>query len=362
MAATEDGGLSEDSRVTVVLPTKGQVPLLKGFLNHGIDLRGVRLLIADGSLDESLRRRIEELDPPNTDYIRFPPDTTRRRYLEKLAEATLSVRTPYAMLGNIDDYILQEGVDEAVALLEENPNAAAAGCCVVVRQPWHWAGRWEPEYTVSLDTNSARSVSSAIHESLSRLGGVGTTFYDVHRSDALSNATKLYAKVGPGRPFADQFFALCTLRQGAVLQSPSAHYAHTQVEFFPPWIYVPPPLEAYNTNQSAVDSWHEAFLQQARAVMNGLPDWAEEWADDLKSHRPMMSVNRTMPRLQRIVEPVLGENALWTLKVRYLGPPRAYLRAFMKLFNRKTLRLLRAPRRPSPPRIGPGEVDNLYPG
>ena len=344
--------------LTVILPTKGQRPLLKGFLRHGLDTAKYRLIVADGSLDDSVKDEINRIAPPNTTYVRFPADTNRKTYLDKLVGAAQYVRTPFAMIANIDDYVLTDGVEEALSMLETSPDLAAAGCGVVVEQAWHWARTWRPVQTFACSTTEGRSLASEIKNMVSHFGAIPTTHYHVHRTSALVATTTMYSRVAPGRPFADQYFALCSLSNGRIARTNSAHYAHTAVRFLPPSRFTPQPLEAYNLDKDSVDRWYHEFVELGSMVMGSWPAWAESWASHLRQHDPMItttgrlnSLNAALARFP--LNPAKQRVVANALVVR----PIAYAKSVSALASGQTIGLMRAQFRPDPARLDPSAGD-----
>jgi glycosyltransferase domain-containing protein len=82
-----------------------------------------KVLIADGGKDLSLEKTLARTDHfPNVDYeyIRYPYDETYAQYYGKTADALSRVKTPFAVVGQDDDFFFIEGLQEAVDFLSKH--------------------------------------------------------------------------------------------------------------------------------------------------------------------------------------------------------------------------------------------------
>lgn len=127
-ATHEPGGLE---RVTVILTLFGRHEFTPRWMCHARrELRGARLLVADGSHDELPADSREAMDRARDglaiDYIRYPADRGVADYQRKLGDAIGRVRTPYVMLADNDDLHCGDGVRRAVRALDADDGLATA--------------------------------------------------------------------------------------------------------------------------------------------------------------------------------------------------------------------------------------------
>ncbi len=114
-------------RLTIVMPLRGRNLFTLRFLYYANQLQmPYRFLIADGLVHpklaevlENSRRHFSDLD---IEYVRYPDDREFADFFNKMADALGRVTTPYAMIGDNDDFIMPAGVERAIDFLESNPD------------------------------------------------------------------------------------------------------------------------------------------------------------------------------------------------------------------------------------------------
>jgi glycosyltransferase domain-containing protein len=119
------------SRVTVVLTLFGRHEFTPRWLAHARrELRGARVLLADGSPDDLPSEVLEAMRLAEGDlaltYIRYPADKDLLDYQRKLGDAISKVQTPYVMLADNDDFHCGDGVRRAVAALDADASLVSA--------------------------------------------------------------------------------------------------------------------------------------------------------------------------------------------------------------------------------------------
>jgi glycosyltransferase domain-containing protein len=115
--------------LTLVLPLKGRCLHTMRFFWHANRQRlPWRIVVADGQVEPGIAAR---LAPPHAlfpeldiDYLPCPDDRTYQHYFDKLAAVVGRVTTPYAMLCDNDDFLVQTGVESCIAFLNDNPDYA----------------------------------------------------------------------------------------------------------------------------------------------------------------------------------------------------------------------------------------------
>jgi glycosyltransferase domain-containing protein len=123
---------SASPRLTVVLPLKGRHLFTLRFLWQADKARvPYRILIADGGVHPVLSEILENSRKhfPNLDvqYVRYPEDRDFSCYFAKMSDALNRVTTPYAMLADNDDFLMQSGLDRALDFMEANADYACSG-------------------------------------------------------------------------------------------------------------------------------------------------------------------------------------------------------------------------------------------
>ncbi|MGB6799660.1 MAG: TIGR00180 family glycosyltransferase [Xanthobacteraceae bacterium] len=118
-------------RLTIVLPLKGRHLFTLRYLWYANEARlPYRFIIADGQVNEVMARHLEnsrEAFPHlDIDYVRYPDDANYSRFFAKMTVAMSRVRTPYAMLGDNDDFLGVDGIEQALDFLEANADYVCA--------------------------------------------------------------------------------------------------------------------------------------------------------------------------------------------------------------------------------------------
>jgi glycosyltransferase domain-containing protein len=92
-----------------------------------------KILIADGGKSLSLEKILTENDRflnLNYEYIRYPYDATYTEYYAKTLDALSRVKTPFAAIGQDDDFYFAEELQEAVDFLSVHKEYIAYNGCI----------------------------------------------------------------------------------------------------------------------------------------------------------------------------------------------------------------------------------------
>lgn len=84
-----------------------------------------KILIADGGGDQTIESHLMEYkNYPNLnyEYIRYPFDSDAEKYVAKLFDSSLRVKTRYILLADNDDLIMLEPLEENLRFLRERPD------------------------------------------------------------------------------------------------------------------------------------------------------------------------------------------------------------------------------------------------
>ncbi|OGR34983.1 MAG: hypothetical protein A2051_10215 [Desulfovibrionales bacterium GWA2_65_9] len=229
-----------DTDLTILLPIKGNVCFTWRFMAWAEAVRlPFALLIADGSEGDETRNMLS--DPgrfPNMryDYVRHAPDADLTRYYAKMAESLERIATPYAVVSCNDDFHLPGGLRAAMALLNENPDAVAAGGDMqdFVVEPGCRPGAFERVYgPLSLTQrvfhagqNTAATTRERIRQFMRH--GFNTSLWTaVHRTGTLRASYQTLRAAAPGDVyFSDHLLSLMTLTAGTALRTPMPFYLH----------------------------------------------------------------------------------------------------------------------------------------
>ena len=115
--------------LTLIMPMKGRRLHTMRFFWHANRQRlPYRIVVADGQVEPEISERLARphaLFPAlDIDYVRCPDDVTYQHYFDKLAAAAKRVTTPYAMLCDNDDFVVEAGVESCIAFLKGTPEYA----------------------------------------------------------------------------------------------------------------------------------------------------------------------------------------------------------------------------------------------
>ena len=92
-----------------------------------------KILIADGGKSLSLEKILTENDQfsnLNYEYIRYPYDATYTEYYAKTLDALSRVKTPFAAIGQDDDFYFVEELQEAIDFLSVHKEYIAYNGCI----------------------------------------------------------------------------------------------------------------------------------------------------------------------------------------------------------------------------------------
>jgi glycosyltransferase domain-containing protein len=110
-------------RLTIVMPLRGRNLFTLRFLYYANRMgMPYRFLVADGLVHPKLAEMLEDSRRyfPNLDieYVRYPDDKDFSHFFNKMADALGRVTTPYAMIGDNDDFIMPAGLERATEFLD----------------------------------------------------------------------------------------------------------------------------------------------------------------------------------------------------------------------------------------------------
>ncbi len=124
--------MSLDDRLTILLTLKGRDLYTLRWLWHANRVRlPFPVVVADGQVNDTIARLIESGAFPHLtiDYRRYD-DRSFRDFYFKIQDALASIKTPYVMLSDNDDFVLPSGVRVSVEHLERSPDYVSAGAGV----------------------------------------------------------------------------------------------------------------------------------------------------------------------------------------------------------------------------------------
>jgi glycosyltransferase domain-containing protein len=122
--------ISKLNDLTIILPLKDRAFETKSFMQHSI-ISGVNYLILDGSTDDQNEEIVRGGLNAQIEYRRLEPDLDINTYVRKMAEGTKSVKTPYVMMADNDDVLLEGGLIAAIHTLRSNYESVFAGGDVI---------------------------------------------------------------------------------------------------------------------------------------------------------------------------------------------------------------------------------------
>lgn len=131
-----------DPRLTVLLTLKGRDLYTLRWLWHANRVHlPFPVVIADGEANPTIARLIEggAAFPNLTIEYRRYNDLSFRDFYLKIQDALASIKTPYVMLSDNDDFLLPSGIIQSVDYLERSPGYVSAGGGV-----GHFESRDEP--------------------------------------------------------------------------------------------------------------------------------------------------------------------------------------------------------------------------
>jgi glycosyltransferase domain-containing protein len=227
-------------RLTIVLPLRGRHLFTLRFLWHANRLRlPYRILIADGQVNEAVARHIEnsaEIFPNlDIDYVRYPDDTGYPRFFAKMADAMTRVRTPFAMLADNDDFLGQNGIEQALDFLEAHPDYVAARGRPIAFSAY--CGRRAADGGVHGSLNRLRMsyesediASPSVSERL-RQGGLSLLiYYSVYRTEALATLWREDSEIDfTDLMLHEAYHAMRTLTFGKVRTSKATITYYSQI-------------------------------------------------------------------------------------------------------------------------------------
>jgi len=125
-----NGANTKITDLTIVLALKDRAFETESFMRHSI-IPGVSYLILDGSTDDQNEEIVRGSWNASVEYRRLAPDLNIDTYVRKMAEGMKSVHTPYVMMADNDDVLLEGGLVTAIHALRVNSESVFAGGDVV---------------------------------------------------------------------------------------------------------------------------------------------------------------------------------------------------------------------------------------
>lgn len=114
------------SDVTILVALKDRAHETKSFMRYSI-IPEARYLFLDGSVDGSNESILKAHSYQNVEYIRFAPDIDMAAYVKKMVRGLRLIRTPYVMMADNDDVVLEAGLVAAMSVLNDDSGSVFAG-------------------------------------------------------------------------------------------------------------------------------------------------------------------------------------------------------------------------------------------
>jgi glycosyltransferase domain-containing protein len=117
-------------KLTIILTLKGRCEYTFRWIEYvNRQFFPFTILIADGGADNNVSNWIAEknLVGINIKYVKFDEDATYEDFYKKVRKALEFVHTPYYIMADNDDFYSLNGLVEAIAYLENNPEYVACG-------------------------------------------------------------------------------------------------------------------------------------------------------------------------------------------------------------------------------------------
>jgi len=116
--------MSDNQKLTLILTIKDRKAFIERWMVYANHVSfPFKVLIADGGKDESVTELLsdtERFQNVDYDYIRYPYDASYAQYYAKTAEALSRVKTPYAIVGQDDDFYIVDSLQWAVDFLSNH--------------------------------------------------------------------------------------------------------------------------------------------------------------------------------------------------------------------------------------------------
>src|SRR2546427_5283900 len=120
-----------DDELTILLTLKDRAEYTTRWMSYANSIAfPFRVLIADGSSDESAERLLSDRERfPNVkyEYIRYPEDKTFADYNAKIVDALNRLRTTFVALADNDDFFVVNCLLKSVQFLSEHSDYVACG-------------------------------------------------------------------------------------------------------------------------------------------------------------------------------------------------------------------------------------------
>ena len=110
--------------LTILLLTKDRLEFSKRWLKFAsITQQDIPILIADGSINDSLRAEVELYNHLNIQYFYPGPDLSITHFISKTVISLKSVKTKYTFMVSDDDFYTTDILEKSVNFLETNGDA-----------------------------------------------------------------------------------------------------------------------------------------------------------------------------------------------------------------------------------------------
>lgn len=117
--------------LTIILTLKDRVSFSYRWMEYMNDLScPYKILVADGGEDKNIENHLKDINNyPNLDYsyIRFPADNTLSDFYRKFVSVINSVKTPYLLFADNDDFFLLDKIPKFINFLNQNSDYTACG-------------------------------------------------------------------------------------------------------------------------------------------------------------------------------------------------------------------------------------------
>jgi glycosyltransferase domain-containing protein len=188
-----------------------------------------KILIADGGKEDTVL--IEKLNNPknypniNYTYIKYPFDKSYLDYYSKLADVLSKVDTPYSMLMDNDDFIFPSGLTKSINFLDINKDYVSSRGRIdgIVIKSSNKNKKMDGVYGERYDLRFSSVLTTVLDNNktadrlLNHLSNYSPTYYDVHRSNQLSECFRKLKQINPSDLFIAEMITSCiTITQGKI--------------------------------------------------------------------------------------------------------------------------------------------------
>jgi len=189
-----------NDKTTLVLVIKDRPFFTLRWLSYMDNIKcPYKILIADGGSDESFKERIISKNFKNIsfEYHYFGFDKTYQLYLEKIYKALSTVKTPYVILADDDDFFIPSGIEESLIFLDNNEDFSICGGRHGGIFNETFSIYLEGEYTLKDSPYSIEGINNpdCLDRVSEHLKNYASNYYDVHRTEQLTRCFKEVAEL-----------------------------------------------------------------------------------------------------------------------------------------------------------------------